>query len=161
MRVLALVSLFVVVACDDPPPTTQAAAPVAAATQLAPVSAATAVARVVPAELTFREGPESRDPFRRLEVTPPIEPPPPEYDTRLPLHSLDRIQLTGIVGGRAQRRAMFRGPDGVSAVVKRGDRISSSHTKVKWILPDRVVLAVVTEVEGGRREGERVIRLHR
>lgn len=163
---LATLSIaWIAAGCADPPPPPGLLAPAPAVTQPGPVPAPAPVAARPTIERPtldasdLRESATSRDPFRcLLRRDPPLAPGPP-CQGKLVSYGLDELQLTGIVGGGARSRAMFRpSSSSVSTTVRRGDRIGKTCSRIKAILRDRVIVTI--RVRGSDKEAERVIALH-
>lgn len=104
---------------------------------------------------------ENRDPFATEQQKPIVHPHRLGCHGKLRRYALDEIQLIAIIGGSKTRpRAMFRTPDGLGVVIKRGDYISKSLGQVTMILEDRVVVRLSHQEAGEQIEGERVIPLY-
>jgi len=112
------------------------------------------------ADKDFVASGENRDPFAMEKQKRILDPRKPDYLVKLNRYALDEIELIAIIGGSTTRpRAMFRSPDGLGVVIKRGDRISKSHGQVTMILEDRVIVRLSHQEADEQQEGERVIQL--
>lgn len=168
----AVASLLLGVSCDDattaPPAAvtpTVAGTPAAAAgtPAAAPLVPAKESGRLELADRDFVESQENRDPFRPYVaefLTTPQRTAKIQRKIILGRYGLDELALIAVVAGTARARAMFRDPTGLGVTVRRGDFISKSAGKVKDILPDRVIVEIQEQLEGGQTAADRVIEMH-
>ncbi|MBK6848063.1 MAG: pilus assembly protein PilP [Proteobacteria bacterium] len=174
LATIAVASLLLGASCDDAPPTppaggapTGAASPAAAAAASAAAAAAApaaaAATRLELADQEFMESPENRDPFRPYVaefLTTPQRTAKIQRKVILGRYGLDELDLIAVVAGSARARAMFRDPTGLGVTVRRGDFISKSACKVKDIQPDRVIVEIQEQLEGGQTAADRVVEMH-
>jgi Tfp pilus assembly protein PilP len=157
MRRIALTIGLVAIACSatpTAPPLPHRAAPAAELSARPSIAAA---------DLPAIDPLPTRDPFRcelRDAVKPPPPPPlPPDVHVKARDFALDELQLIAVVT-RTTPRAMFRTPTGEGILVKRGERISKSASRVRWILSDSVVVRVTKTGADDPGESDLVIAMH-
>ncbi len=138
---VALLSLFVVIACDDPVPIGPGLEgggapppPAPAAGGAAPPAAdpGAADAGIVPVDEhmlsfdddDFVESEKNRDPFRNYATmfkVAPLE--TPQREVIMPTTSIEAMRLAAIISGVSVPRAMLIDPSGVGYVVRRADYV--------------------------------------
>ncbi|RLB45751.1 MAG: hypothetical protein DRJ42_29260, partial [Deltaproteobacteria bacterium] len=138
---MALLSLFVVIACDDPvqvgpglegggaPPPPAPAAGGAAPPAADPGATDAGVVPVDEHMLSFDdddfvESEKNRDPFRNYATmfkVAPLE--TPQREVIMPTTSIEAMRLAAIISGVSVPRAMLIDPSGVGYVVRRADYV--------------------------------------
>jgi Tfp pilus assembly protein PilP len=158
-----------VCACGDSSPSTSAAEPETKKSRpAAPARPPVPKKKLIPEPLElsaadFEESDTNRDPFRpylKEFLTRPEQVAKIQRKVILERYGLDELRLIAVVAGRTRPLAMFRDPSGLGVTVKRGDYISKSAGRVKQILPDKVVVEIQEQLEGGQRVADRTIDLH-
>lgn len=79
-----------------------------------------------------------RDPFEPFVIRGKVE---GTSDNPLFNFDLNQFQLTGVVWGMANPRAIIRDPDGRGHIIRRGTRMGRQRGRVMRILRDRIVIA--------------------